>query len=99
MSRVPWKGTLVLRPSGCRYCLCDPRCRASTKPNFCKIAATSRGLRTGSCPSSGNLHRLHADEFGLELRLAIFEQHLDHFLHITLQLVERLRLAMGPPES
>jgi len=26
MSRPLWNGTVVLRPSGCRNCLCDPRC-------------------------------------------------------------------------
>ena len=47
MSRPGWKGTVVPRPSGWRYCRCDPRWRTSTKPRRSRIATTSRGLRIG----------------------------------------------------
>jgi hypothetical protein len=32
MSRPACIGTVVTRPSEWRNCLCDPRCRTSTKP-------------------------------------------------------------------
>ena len=47
MSLPGWNGTVVHRPSGCRYCLCEPRCRTSIKPSRSRIAATSRGFSTG----------------------------------------------------
>ena len=36
MSRPLWNGTVVKRPSACRNCLCEPRCRTSEKPCFCQ---------------------------------------------------------------
>jgi hypothetical protein len=47
---------------------------------------------------SGNLDRLNTDELGLELRLAIFQEHLDDLLKVPPQLVQGLALAVraGP---
>src|SRR5882724_8959626 len=51
MSRFPWKGTVVARPSGWRYCRWDPRWRASRTPSRSSRPTTSRGLRTGARPT------------------------------------------------
>ena len=48
MSRPPCTGTVVARPSEWRNCLCEPRCRTSSKPRATSMAITSRGLRTGT---------------------------------------------------
>ena len=45
----------MLRPSACRYCLCEPRWRTSTKPSRAKIAATSRGFGTAEFGKVGEL--------------------------------------------
>ena len=50
------------------------------------------------CPLR-HLDRLDCYELGLELGLAIFEEHADNFLQVRLQFIERLALAVGtrPP--
>jgi len=46
---LPWcAGTVVPQPSGCRSCLCQPRCRTCAKPSASRIKMTSRGLKTRS---------------------------------------------------
>jgi len=52
MSRPAWNGTVVVRPAPLRNCLCEPRCRTSTKPKRLRIATTSEGLRTGTLPTT-----------------------------------------------
>jgi len=42
---------------------------------------------------------LRADEFGLELRFAVLEQHRNHFAKIRVQLIERRSLAVRSRES
>ena len=42
---------------------------------------------------------LGSNELGIELRLAIFEQHLNYFLKIRVQFIERRRLGMGSWET
>ena len=55
MSRPGWKGTVVPRPSSCRYCRCDPRWRTCTNPSRSRRAATSRGFSTGIEPTPTQL--------------------------------------------
>ena len=42
---------------------------------------------------------LNADEFGFELRFAILEKESDDFLQVAVELVKRLRLAVGAREA
>lgn len=51
MSRPLWNGTVVLRPSACLNCLCEPRWRASLKPSRLRSATTFAWLEDG--------HRAH----------------------------------------
>ena len=47
MSRPRCIGTVVVRPSLCRNCLCDPRWRTSANPRARRRSMTPRGFRTG----------------------------------------------------
>lgn len=47
---------------------------------------TSRGLNTGSFGTSTYLDELCADELRLDLRLAVFQQHLQDFAEVCVQL-------------
>ena len=44
-------------------------------------------------------NELRADELTFEHRLAVFEQHLDHFAHVAVKLVERFALRMRTREA
>lgn len=57
------------------------------KPNDI-LRLQNRNIAHGS--SDGDL--LNSDEFGLQMRFAVFEQHLKDFFQIFVQLVQRLRL-------
>jgi len=59
------------------------------------MATTSRGLRIGTSPNSGDLNCLGADELGLETRLAILEEQGNNLSKMLLELVERFSLRMG----
>ena len=82
MSLAGWNGTVVNRPSGWRYCLCDPFCRISINPSLSKMATTSLGLRIGYLPMLCDHHNLCADELCLLGRLAALNEHLDDLLEV-----------------
>jgi hypothetical protein len=77
MSRPACTGTVVARPSGCRNCLWEPRCRTSTKPNRPRRAITSRGFSTGGrvTLALGDEDRLGADEFRFQRWLSVLKEH------------------------
>ena len=54
-----------------------------------------RRFRHGLCHFDG----LSADERAAEPGVAVFKKHLDHFMEIRLQLVERLTLAVRPGKA
>ena len=55
----------------------------------------SRGLRTGCFPSNtSDGNKLRPDKLRFHLRLAVFQQHLDDFLQIAPQFVQRFALRM-----
>src|SRR4051795_8073641 len=58
------------------------------------MATTSRGFRTGMSPTSGDLEGLRADELGLELGLAVLQEHGDHLFEVLPQFVHRRTLGM-----
>jgi hypothetical protein len=93
-------GTVVVRPSGCRNCLCEPRWRTSAKPRASSRETTCRGLRTGRLPTAGQATWMvrTVDELGLERRLSVLEQHLDDLAQILLQFVDfgALAVSAGP---
>jgi hypothetical protein len=63
-------------------------------------AANFAGLEDGE---AGHLafhgHRLRANKFGLELRFAVFEEHLNHLPKIPMQLVQCGTLGMRAGEA
>lgn len=93
MSRPSWTGTVVARPSGCRIWWCDPRCRAVSNPSARSSLRTSVAERTGTVPTSScDSDELRSDELPFEGGLAVFEEELDHFPHVRLELVQALGL-------
>ena len=76
-------GTVVPLPSAWRNCLCEPHWRTSANPNLSKIEITSRGLRTGRCPISGNRHGLRSDVLRVQRRFTVFQEHFNHLLEIA----------------
>jgi hypothetical protein len=50
-------------------------------------------------PYSANCNRLPADKLRLQFRVAIFQEHLDDLLEISVQLIQRLGLTVGPGEA
>jgi hypothetical protein len=72
----------------------EPRCRTQLNPCLTKRATTSRGLSIGSLGISIDRDGLGADEFTLQGGLAVLKQHLDHFMQITVKLVQRRALRM-----
>src|SRR6185369_1218625 len=101
ISRPLWSGTVVTRPSGCRNCLCEPRCRISTKPSCCNAAMTCRGLSIGSLTTLGHFNQLRTDELRLNVWFTILKQHLDNFPEIAAEFVKTLtlRVCAGHPRN
>src|SRR5438105_2645456 len=58
------------------------------------MAMTSRGLRTGMSPTSRDLEGLRTDELGLQLGLAVFQQHGDDLFQILAELFDAGPLRM-----
>jgi hypothetical protein len=46
-----------------------------------------------------NCHEMCSDVFGLQLRIAVFQQHFNHFTEILVKLIERFALRMYPRET
>ena len=82
ISLPEWKGTVVPRPSKCRNCLCEPRCRTSSKPSCVNIKTIFFGLRTGILPILCHHDCLCADEFGFKFRNAVLKEQLDDLFQI-----------------
>jgi hypothetical protein len=80
--------------------MCEPLCRASENPIFSKTRHTSLGFSTGRFPIVlSHLDRLRADELSLQCRLAIFQEHPDHFLQISPQFIQRSPLGVSTGET
>ena len=99
MSRPPWKGTVVWRPSGWRNCLWDPYCRTSSKPRLIRTETTSLGFKTGKRVMESSRYRLGADELSLQAGFTILKEHRNHFPQVLIQLVEAGALAMSTGKS
>jgi len=48
---------------------------------------------------STDLYRLDTDEFALKGRLTVLQKHLDHFLEISVEFIERFSLSMRSGEA
>lgn len=65
-----------------------------------RIATTSAGLSIGTLPTDSSYRNvLHSYELGFEYRLAIFKEHSDYFLEVTVDLVQRFALRVGARET
>ena len=60
---------------------------------------TSRGFNIGSFTTSTHVDELRADEFRLDVGLAVLEKHLDDFFEIRVELIEALGLGVRARES
>jgi hypothetical protein len=67
---------------------------------ICSITAmTCRGFNIGSLTTSAYFDELRSDELRLDIRLAVLEEHLDHFLQVGIELVERFPLRVRAGET
>lgn len=70
------------------------------KPKFFEDADDFAGFEYGqSSQVSPHGNRVCADEFAFDGEVAVFEQHLDHFLEIGVEFVEGFALGMGTGDA
>src|SRR5437016_6691846 len=89
-----------MRPSACRNCLCEPRCRTSRKAEPLQDGHNLAGLEDGRLAHRlGELKCLTTDEFGSERRLAVIQQHSNDLPEVAVQLVKCLALTVRPRKA
>ena len=94
MSREAWNGTVVPRPSGCRYCRWDPRCRTNSKPSWSSRADFAGLENGGRAQRLSDLDGMCSYELGFEPGLAVLKQHLYDLLQIGQEFIDRCALRM-----